>query len=153
MPLQNHALALPRELSKSLSQLLASPAVESGTTKEQSGRTAQESGGRRSCRHSGRHEHPRRTGASGKAPFFLKFPYGCLADHSTVGHDAEVRCTETGLEATDHRHDACGICRVARPHLAGKGAAPFVKQRPHDHLVQVRSDWSSTSSPRNAMAR
>ena len=82
----------------------------------------------------------------------FQFFYGVLADHATVGHDADRIDLESFLQSL-HDWNQCGYVRhVAGPHLATDGMAVLVQYRADHHLHQVRPVVLAVAAAANILA-
>ena len=73
------------------------------------------------------------------APFVVLQVFDCpIADHASVGHDANALDPEPTLESIHYGDQRLHVGRVAGPQLAANRSALSVQDRPHDHLMKIR---------------
>src|SRR6056297_2743371 len=77
---------------------------------------------------------------------------GLLADHASIGHDADPVDGEATTQAADQRHHRRDIRRVAGPQLAADRAAVLVEDQPDDHLLEIRAMVLAVASLADGLA-
>src|ERR1700678_4379836 len=70
-------------------------------------------------------------------PGLLQRRQRLLADHATIGHDADPADPEPDAEAIDDGNQRLHIGGIAWPQFAADRPALTIEHRPDDHLVEV----------------
>ena len=72
-------------------------------------------------------------------PFVVLQFFDCLlADHASIGHDANPIDPEATSEPIHHGDQRLHVGGIAGPQLAANRSALSVQYRPHDHLMEIR---------------
>src|SRR5262249_59842056 len=67
----------------------------------------------------------------------LNARYRRIADHATIGDDADPANGKTLTQAVDYRQQGGNVSGVPRPHLRAHGPSILIHDDPEHHLVEM----------------